>query len=162
MTCVPAERGTVKESESGRLRTTMMSSCSRRLRMASCRSATAPRRSSSVVLPSLITFSTGKSLAVAQRSKCLYLHHTKTSPSATSAQRAYTFTTQRPASQPRTSAAVVQGNQTQYLNSLVRIGDQIDFSEELPSRRMEDRAGLSELVLKGPEVVPVFWGELMV
>lgn len=53
--------------------TTMMSSCSLRLRMASSRSATAPRQSSSVVLPSLMMFSTGKSLAVAQRSKCLYL-----------------------------------------------------------------------------------------
>lgn len=51
----------------------MMSSCSLRLRMASSRSATAPRRSSNVVLPSFITFSTGKSLAVAQRSKCLNL-----------------------------------------------------------------------------------------
>lgn len=49
-------------------RTTMMSSCSLRLRMASCRSATAPSWSSSVVLPSFITFSTGKSFAVAQRS----------------------------------------------------------------------------------------------
>lgn len=53
--------------------TTMMSSCSLRLRIASCRSATAPRRSSKVVLPSFTTFSAGKSLAVAQRSKCLYL-----------------------------------------------------------------------------------------
>lgn len=57
------------QTDNGQIhRTTMMSSCSLRLRMASCRSATAPRRSSNVVLPSFTTFSTGKSLAVAQRS----------------------------------------------------------------------------------------------
>lgn len=48
--------------------TTIMSSCSCRLRMANSTSATAPSLSSKVVLPSFTTFSTGKSFAVAHRS----------------------------------------------------------------------------------------------
>lgn len=43
------------------------------VRMASSTSATDPKALSGIVDPSLTIFSTGKSEAVAQRSKCLYL-----------------------------------------------------------------------------------------